>query len=71
MLYLQNGDRIVAIDYVTSFHPLIGNENVPPASWHSDGSLGWPFPALDINTFFSDKIYGSSFIKQHSETVMV
>jgi len=55
MLYLQNGDRIVAIDYMTSLHPIIGNENVPPTSWRSDGSLGWPFPALNINTFFQIK----------------
>ena len=39
-------------------------------NWHSAVSLGWPFPMLKCN-FFSDKIYGSGFIKQHSETVMV
>jgi len=37
-------------------------------NWHSAGSLGLPFPTLYIN-IFSYKIYGSNFIKQHSETV--
>jgi len=38
-------------------------------NWHSAGSLSWPFPVL--NVYFSNKTYGSNFIKQHSETVMV
>jgi len=24
----------------------------PTTAWHSEGSLGWPFPVLKINTFF-------------------
>jgi len=41
--------------------------------WHSGGSLGWPFPMLRYKyiCIFSNKIYRSNFIKQHSETVMV
>jgi len=39
--------------------------------WHSAGSLCWPFPMLKYKYIFADKIYGSNFIKQHSETVMV
>jgi len=39
-------------------------------NWHSAGSLGWPFPVLKYQNIFSNKIYGSNFIKQHSETVM-
>ena len=38
---------------------------------HSAGSLGWPFPVLKYKHIFLNKIYGSHFIKQHSETVMV
>ena len=37
-------------------------------NWHSAGSLGWPFPML---IYFSNKICGSNFIEQHSETVTV
>ena len=51
-----------------------------PGQWA--GSLGWPFPTLKIkcteailsiygNIRICLKIYGSNFIKQHSETVMV
>jgi len=42
-------------------------------NWHSAGSLGWPVPMLKYKYIFSNKIYGSNFIKQHSEseTVMV
>jgi len=39
-------------------------------NWHSAGSLGWPFPMLKYKRTFL-KIYGSNFIKQHSETVVV
>jgi len=39
--------------------------------WHTAGSLCWPFPMLKYKYIFADKIYGSNFIKQHSETVMV
>ena len=38
---------------------------------HSAGSLVWPFPMLKYKYIFSYKIYGSNFVKQHSETVMV
>ena len=38
--------------------------------WHSAGSLGWPFPILKYEYFFSNKICGSNFVKHHSETVM-
>jgi len=31
--------------------------------------MGWPFSMLKTMNIFSDKIYGSNFIKQHSETV--
>jgi len=30
-----------------------------------------PFPMLKYKYFFSNEIYGSNFIKQHSETVVV
>jgi len=33
--------------------------------------LVWLFPIPKILIYFSNKIYGSNFIKQHSETVMV
>jgi len=39
-------------------------------TWHSTG-MGWPFPMLNILIYFSNKIYRSNFIKQHSETLMV
>ena len=38
-------------------------------NWHSAGSLGWPFPVLKYKYIFSNKIYGSNFIKQQSGTV--
>jgi len=40
-------------------------------NWHSAGFLGWPFPMLIGDYIFQTKIYGSNFIKQHSEIVMV
>jgi len=40
-------------------------------NWHSAGSLDWPFPTLKYSYIFRKKIYGSNFIKQHSETVIV
>ena len=43
---------------------------MPIHYWHSTDSLGWPFPMLKYYIFWN-KIYGSNFIKQHSETVMV
>jgi len=48
----------------------IGNESVPIQLAQC------PFPGLAISnakilTYFSNKIYGSNFSKQHSETVMV
>jgi len=39
-------------------------------SWHSAGSLGWPFPMLKYEYIFSNGTYESSFIELHSETVM-
>jgi len=33
--------------------------------------VGWPFPTLKYRYIFKNKIYGSDFIKQHSDTVMV
>ena len=39
-------------------------------NWHSAGSLGWLFPMLKYKIVFSNKIYGSNFSKQHSETVI-
>ena len=39
-------------------------------SWHSAGSLGWPFPMLKYR-YISNKIYGSNLVKRQSETVMV
>ena len=48
----------------------IGNE-VCRYNWHSAGSMGWPFPMLNINIFFKQKKYGSNFSKQHSKTIMV
>ena len=55
-----------------TFFRWIGNESVPRYNWHSAGSLRWPFPMLKYtNIFFSNKIYESNFIKQHSETVTV
>ena len=36
-------------------------------SWHSAGSLGWPFPTLNI--YISNKVHGNNAVKQHSETV--
>jgi len=38
---------------------------------HSAGSLGRPFPMLKYKIYPSNKIYGTDFIKQHLETVMV
>jgi len=36
------------------------------------GSLGWPFPMYKYKYIFQiRKIYGSYFMKQHSETVTV
>jgi len=40
-------------------------------NWHCAGSLCWLSPMLNINIYFSNKIYGCNFIKQRSETVMV
>ena len=40
-------------------------------NWHSAGSPGWPLSVLKYKYLFSNKTYGSNFIKQHSETVMV
>jgi len=40
-------------------------------NWHSAGSLGWPFPTLKYKLYLSNQMYGSNFIEQHSETVMV
>ena len=42
-------------------------------NWHSAGSRGWSFPNSNakIKIYFSNKKYGSNFIKQHSQTVMV
>jgi len=40
-------------------------------SWHSAGSLGWPFPTLKYKYIIQIKyIHGSNFIEHHSETVM-
>jgi len=33
--------------------------------------MGWPFTRLKYKYIFSNKIQGSNFIKQHSETVIV
>jgi len=40
-------------------------------NWHSAGSLDWPFSSAKVLIYFSNRIYGSSFIKQPSETVVV
>jgi len=40
-------------------------------NWHNASTMGWPFPMLKYKYIFSNKIYGSNFIKHHSETVMV
>jgi len=40
-------------------------------NWHSAGSLGWPFPTLKYKYVFSNRIYRSDFIEQHSETYTV
>jgi len=40
-------------------------------NWHSAVFLGWPFPVLKYKCICANKKYGSNFIKQHSETVMV
>ena len=37
-------------------------------NWHSAGSPGWPFPMVDYSVYFSNKIYGSNFIEQHTHT---
>jgi len=37
-------------------------------NWHSAGSLGWPFPMVEYSVYFSNKIYGSNFIEQHTHT---
>jgi len=34
----------------------------------SAGSLGWPFPMVEYSVYFSNKIYGSNFIEQHTHT---
>jgi len=40
-------------------------------SWHGAGSLGWPFLKLKYKyRLFLNKIHGSNFFEQHSETVM-
>jgi len=49
--------------------PLV-NENAP-IQLPQCCSLGSPFPVLKYIYIFSSIIYGSNFIKQHSETVMV
>jgi len=49
---------------------LTGNESVPiqiTQCWFP----GLAIPMLKYEYFFSNKIHGSNFIKQHSETVMV
>jgi len=38
-------------------------------NWRSAGFLGWPFPVLKYK--YTNKIYGSGFVKQHSETAVV
>jgi len=38
-------------------------------SWHS--ASGWPIPMLIYAYIFSNKIYGSNFVKQHSKTAAV
>ena len=41
-------------------------------NWHSAGSVAGPtISHAKILVYFSNKIYGISFFKQHSETVMV
>ena len=37
---------------------------------HSAGSLYWPFPMLKVFIYLSNKIYGSNFITQRSESVV-
>jgi len=53
-----------------SFHELIGNESVPiqlAQCWFP----GLAISSAKISIYFSNKIYGSNFIKQYSETVVV
>ena len=49
---------------------MIGNESVP-IQWHSAGSAALAFSDAKIKLYFSNTIYGSNFIKQHSKTVVV
>jgi len=58
------------VTYINGRKQSIGNESVPIQL-----AQCW-FPGLAISNaiiqiYFSSKIYGSDFIKQHSETVMV
>ena len=47
-------------------------QNLRRYNWHIAGSLGWPYTAKILGLIYvSNKIYGSNFIKQHSETVIV
>jgi len=40
--------------------------------WHSAGSLGWPFPMekYKYTTYFSNKIFGSCFIKSSTRKLL-
>jgi len=61
--------------WVTQHNPYrlaIGKERVPIQLAQCWFPIAWPFPMLKYKyVFFSNKIYGSNFVKRHSETVMV
>jgi len=65
-VFWQGGGQAHKLNATSS----IGNESVP-IQLASDGSLGWPFSSLKYKYIFWNNIYGSNFIKQHSETVIV
>ena len=48
---------------------IIGNESVPIQLAQCRRSLVWPYAEILMN--FSNKLYGSNFIKKRSKTVMV
>ena len=50
---------------------IIGNESVPIQLAQCRFTGLAKFQCWNINIFFANKIYGSNFVEQHSETVMV
>ena len=49
---------------ITPLSAYVHETKVCRYKWHSAGSLGWPFPMLEYEYIFSNKIHGSNFIKR-------